>query len=157
MEDKEKKNQKHKNLEEAGLLNQTPERVHAPLFREHPEFFDAHDALQVRYEMLRSHQVDKKSVVEICRRFRVSRQTFYNLQERFMSEGTAGLLPKKPGPKGPSKLTGEVLEFAEQQLKQDVQIAAAELQRQIEERSGVSFHRRTIEKLLKELRSKKNS
>ena len=157
MEGEKKKTQKHKNLDDAGLLNQTPEHVDDPLFREHPEFFDAHDALQVRYEMLRSHQVDRMSVVQVCRRYGVSRQTFYNLQERFMSEGTAGLLPKKPGPKGPSKLTGEVLEFAEQQLKQDVEIAAAELQRQIEERSGVSFHRRTIEKLLKELRSKKNS
>jgi len=43
-------------------------------------------------------------VVGICQRYGVSRQTFYNLQERFLSAGTAGLLAKKQGPKGPSKV-----------------------------------------------------
>ena len=152
----ENKSQKQKNLEEAGLLNPRPDQVNDPLFRERPEFFDACDSLQVRYEMLRCHRVDKEGVLKICRRYGISRQTFYNLQQRFENEGTAGLLPKKPGPKGPSKLTTEVLHFVEEQLQLDVEPGIGELLSQIEERFHVSFHKRTVEKLVKELRSKKN-
>ncbi len=127
-----------------------------PLFEQFPDFFDAHDRLQVRYEMLRSHRVDEHKVAAICKRYGVSRQTFYNLQERFLSEGTAGLLSRKPGPKGPSKLTGALLQFVERRFHQEPDLGGSSLVSQIEDRFGVSFHKRTLEKLLQELRSKKN-
>lgn len=153
----EEKARKYDNLKRAGLLHPAPELVNDPLFGEHPEFFDAHDFLQVRYEMIRAHEIDRRSVVEICRRYGISRQTFYTLQERFVSEGTAGLLFRRPGPKGPSKLTVEVLEFVEQQLEQEPDLRAVQLQSQLERSLAVRLHRRTLEKLLKELGSKKNS
>lgn len=152
----EKPTRKQQRLRQAGLLHPRPDRVQDPLFRQFPAFFDSHDQLQVRYEMLRSHLVDHQNVVAICERYGVSRQTFYNLQERFLSEGTAGLLAKKPGPKGPMKLTTEVLRRVEYQLQHDSHLSARSLRSQIESRFGVSFHKRTLEKLLKELRLKKN-
>lgn len=148
---------KRQHLEDAGLLHPRPEQVKAPLFHDYPAFFDAHDQLQVRYEMLRAHLVDKQNVVAICQRYGVSRQTFYNLQARFVGEGTAGLLLKKPGPKGPSKLTTEVVAFVAQQLQQQPQPSTRTLVASIEQRFGVSFHKRTLEKLVTELRSKKNA
>jgi transposase len=154
MEDR--KTRKRENLRQAGVLNPTPERIQDPLFLESGDFFDAHDDLQVRYEMLRAHLVDGDSIRAICRRFGVSRQTFYNLQEKFLKEGTAGLLPKRPGPKGPSKLTENVLSFVKERLQTDTLISTPELLAQVQERFGVSFHRRTLEKLLRDLRSKKN-
>jgi len=152
----DKPTHKRRTLHEAGLLHPHPERVQDPLFGNFPAFFDSQDQLQVRYEMLRSHLVDKRSVVATCQYYGVSRQTFYNLQERFLKEGTAGLLARKPGPKGPAKLTTEVLQFVEHQLQHDPHLSARALVSQLEERFGVSFHKRTLEKLLKELRSKKN-
>lgn len=146
---------KHQSLRQAGLLHAEPERVQDPLFLEFPAFFDPHDQLQVRYEMLRSHLVDSQNVVGICQRYGVSRQTFYNLQERFLSEGSAGLLAKKPGPKGPSKLTVKVRQFVEHQIQHDPLISTRLLLSQLEEQFDVSFHKRTLEKLLNELRSKK--
>jgi transposase len=106
--------------------------------------------------MLRSHLVDSQAVVRLCQRYGVSRQTFYNLQERFLSEGSAGLLAKKPGPKGPSKLTAEVRQFVEHQLRDDAQLRARSLRLQLQEQYELEFHPRTLEKLLSELRSKKN-
>ena len=147
---------KQQHLREAELLHAHPERVQDSLFEQFPDFFDAHDQLQVRYEMLRSHRVDDQKVTAICQRYGVSRQTFYNLQERFLSEGTAGLLSSKPGPKGPSKLTRELLQFVERRFQQEPHLGGSSLVSQLEERFGVSFHKRTLEKLLKELRSKKN-
>jgi transposase len=148
---------KHRNLERVGLLYAGAEQVDDDLFRQHPDFFDAHDALQVRYEMIRCHEIDKQSVVNICQRFGISRQTFYNFKDRFEREGTAGLLWKKPGPKGPSKLTPEVMSFVEDQLERRDEVTASELGSELKQEFEVVLHPRTIEKLLKELRSKKNS
>jgi len=96
-------------------------------------------------------------VSAICQRFGVSRQTFYKLQEKFLYKGIVGLLPQQPGPKGPSKLTEEVLSFVRQRLEADELIAAPKLMAKVQTKFGMSLHRRTIEKLIKELRSKKNS
>jgi len=149
--------QKRKNLRDAGVLNPHPDRVQAPLFLQRPDFFDAHDNVQVRYEMLRAHLIDGDSVSAVCKRFGVSRQTFSNLQEKFLNEGAVGLLPKQPGPKGPSKLTRDVLLFVKQRLKEDQSVSTPNLLAQLQTKFGVSFHRRTLEKLLRDLRSKKNS
>lgn len=148
---------KHHHLKKAGLFNPNPEKVKDPLFLEHANFFDPCDNLQIRYEMLRSHLIESDSVVGVCRRFGLSRQSFYTLQEKFKQEGSAGLLPKKPGPRGPSKLTAEVLEFVLQSLRTDEKIAMVELKSQIQQKFGISLHRRTIEKLCKDLSLKKNS
>jgi len=148
---------KYHNLKKAGLFNSDQERVKDPLFLEHTNFFDPCDNLQIRYEMLRSHLMESDSVVGICRRFGISRQSFYTLEEKFKKEGTAGLLPKRPGPRGPSKITAEVLEFALQCLQADQRISIIEIKSQIQQKFGVSLHRRTIEKLCKDLTQKKNS
>ena len=148
---------KHHHLKKAGLFNPNPEKVKDPLFLEQTNFFDPCDNLQIRYEMLRSHLMESDSVVGICRRFGVSRQSFYTLEEKFKQEGTAGLLPKKPGPRGPSKLTVEVLEFVLQSLQADERLSMVEIKSQIQQKFGISLHRRTIEKLCKDLSLKKNS
>lgn len=148
---------KHHHLKKAGLFNPNPEKVKDPLFLGHANFFDPCDNFQIRYEMLRSHLIESDSVVGVCRRFGLSRQSFYTLEEKFKQEGSAGLLPKKPGPRAPSKLTAEVLEFVLQSLQADEKIAMVELKSQIQQKFGISLHRRTVEKLCKDLSLKKNS
>ena len=54
--------EKNEFLKKEGLLNKKPERVSHSLFKSN-EFFDPLDLLQVRYEMLRSVNVDGCSVV----------------------------------------------------------------------------------------------
>jgi transposase len=147
---------KYRRLKEAGLLNSVPDRVIDQLFRDFPEFFDSEDMLQVRYEMLRRHLVDGKNVVAVCKTYGVSRQTFYNALEKFSEQGSAGLLPQKPGPKGARKLKPDVLKFARRELKREPTTSGSELASRIEEKFGLSIHKRTIEKLLRDLRSKKN-
>ena len=148
---------KHRNLERVGLLYAGAERVDDALFRRYPDFFDPHDTLQVRYEMIRSHEIDKHSVVNICRRFGVSRQTFYNFKDRFEREGTAGLLWRKPGPQGPSKITAEVVSFVDKRIQRRDELTAEQIGSELKKELGVVLHMRTIEKLVKEIRSKKNS
>ena len=151
------KNAKRDNLRQAGVLNPNPEQVRDPLFEKSSDFFNPQDNLQVRYEMLRAHLVDGESVSAVCKRFGVSRQTFYKLQEKFLDEGTTGLLPKQPGPKGASKLTADVLSFVKKRLERDKPISTSDLLAQVEKKFGLSLHKRTLEKLITDLRAKKNS
>jgi transposase len=138
------------------LTSPRPDDVTHPLFRATPEFFDARDLLQVRYELLRGHRVDGETVVRVCREFGVSRQTFYNLLEKFEAEGISGLLPRRPGPKGPTKITPQVVELARRELSLDPGISGAALAARVEAELGLEVHRRTVERLLRALRSKKN-
>ena len=58
-------------LREAGALHPHPEAVRDDAFVSHP-FFDPRDRVQVKYEMLRRHQVDGRPVTEVAARFGVS-------------------------------------------------------------------------------------
>jgi transposase len=147
---------KSRRLRSAGLLHPDPGKVRDPLFADYPEFFDARDLLQVRYELLRAHRVGGERIVEVCHRYGFSRQTFYTLFSKLEEGGTAGLLPDRPGPKGPSKLTPEVLNFARDEASRDPQVTGMVLRQRIETRFGVSIHKRTAERLLRQVRSKKN-
>ena len=140
--------EKRRALRAQGALNPAPEQVLAEPFRSHPEFFDAEDRLQVRYEMLRGPAQGEMSVVEACRLFAVSRQTFYTLRRAFQARGIAGLAEGKRGRKGPVKASPEVVEFVRDAKARDATASGAQLARLVAERFGISLHRRTVERLL---------
>jgi transposase len=114
------------------------------------------DAVRVAAEIFNDLLRRGDSVVDVCRRFGITRQSFYTLQEKLLRQGTAGLLPRKPGPRGPSKLTEELLAFINQQVQQDQNVSIMSIINDVQVNFGVSLHRRTIEKLVKNLRVKKN-
>lgn len=62
------------------------------------EFFDPHDAVQVKYEMLRRVSINKVSVTEASDEYGVSRPTYYQAKVDFDMAGIAGIMvPTKPG------------------------------------------------------------
>ncbi|MCF8710479.1 helix-turn-helix domain-containing protein [Rhizorhapis sp. SPR117] len=145
-------NVKHKRskasvLAEDGTLNPAPEKVGDPKFQE-DGFFDPHDIVQVKYEMLRRVSVDKMSVTEASDEYGVSRPTFYQARADFEDAGLAGLVPRKRGPRGPHKLQGEVLAFLKAQVAPGEPIRARELTDRIQTRFGLDVHPRTIERAL---------
>ncbi len=78
----------------------------------------------------------------------MSRPTFYKAQAALATEGLAGLLPGRRGPKGGHKLSGEMLAFdAELRAKSPV-MAMFERLAAIEARFGVRIHRRSLERAL---------
>ena len=83
-------------LRQQGALHPNPEAVQDEAFRR-GEFFDARDVVQVRYEMLRRHQVDGQAVTEVSAAFGVSRQAFYTTEAAFEDMGISGLLPRRRG------------------------------------------------------------
>src|SRR6266852_2146362 len=61
MPPKKTNSRKRDALRQQGCLNPHPEQVADPLFQQ-SDFFDAHDLVQVKYEMLRRVQIDQQPV-----------------------------------------------------------------------------------------------
>jgi len=133
------RDEKARALKKHRALNPGPERVTDERFRTE-EFFDPRDMVQVKYEMLRRVHEEGATVTEAAEVFGFSRPTFYHAQEALTEEGLAGLVPRRPGPRGGHKLTEEVLDF--------VVPSAEELAERIEERFGLAVHPRSIERAL---------
>lgn len=141
---------KRQALERARLLHPHPDRVLSPLF-ERIAFFDPNDKLQVKYEMLRSHEVEGVSIHRASQLFGYTRQGFYQVQHAFREQGMAGLLEKKRGRKGPVKCTAPIVAFLVRQKQFEPELSGRELAERVLEKHGVRLHRRTIEKVLENL------
>jgi hypothetical protein len=134
-------------LRQNGTLNPHPEGVTRELFRD-DSFFDSHDVIQVKYEMLRCVEVEKNSVTQTAASFGFSRPSFYQAHFAFAQSGLVGLIPQKRGPRKAHKLTAEVLEFLVQTRAAQPDLRAVELAQMVHERFGVLVHPRTIERKL---------
>lgn len=138
-------------LIEEGTFNPAAGKVRDPKFRD-SEFFDPQDAVQVRYEMLRRVSVDGISVTEASDEYGVSRPTYYQAKANFDAAGVAGLVPAKPGPRGPHKINDAVLAFLEAQRVPGEPLRARELAKLLRRDLDIELHPRTIERALKKTR-----
>ena len=143
---------KQKTLQQHGTLNPRPQDVRHPLFQ-NSEFFDPNDAVQVKYEMLRQVQVDKRAVSRTAKEFGFSRPSFYQAEFAFEQGGLPGLLPQKRGPRNGHKLTPEVMEFVAEQRTVEPSLSFAQLAERVQQHFRVKVHPRSIERQL--LREKK--
>src|SRR5215471_18924445 len=134
-------------LAEARCLNPHPERVTDAEFLA-SDFFDARDAAQVKYEMVRRVQADGAPVTEAAAAFGYSRPTYYQAAAALERSGLEGLVPARPGPRGGHKLTGQILAWAEEQLAADPGLRPAQLPDRIEQAFGVRVHPRSVERVL---------
>jgi hypothetical protein len=91
------------------------------------EFFDARDAVQVKYEMVRKVQAGGAPVTQAAAAFGYSRPAYYAAAAALQSSGLEGLVPARPGPRGGHKLTGQILAWAEEQLAADPGLRPAQL------------------------------
>lgn len=140
-------------LKESGAANPHPEDVHDPGFAG-SDFFDPRDLVQVRYEMLRRVRTEGQPIAQTTAHFGISRPTFYKAQCDFERAGLVGLLPQRRGPRGPHKITAEVLRFIKELRAQDPNVNVQGLIAAVNRRFDVKVHRRTVERAL--ARSKKN-
>jgi transposase len=130
-----------------GALNPHPEAVRDRLFNENP-FFDPKDLVQVRYEMVRRHQLENLPIRDVAEAFGVSRPTFYKAQSALADQGLAGLLPQQRGPKGGHKISAEILAFVGELRAASPDLTLPQCLAKIEVRFGVSVHRRSLERAM---------
>ena len=134
-------------------LNPHPEQVADPEFLA-SEFFDARDAVQVKYEMVRKVKAGGAPVTQTAAAFGYSRPVDYAAAAALEASGLEGLVPARPGPRGAHKLTEEILAWAEQRLAADPALRPAQLAGPVEEAFGVRAHPRSIERALARYRER---
>ena len=134
-------------LRESRCLNPRPEQVTDETFLS-GDFFDARDAVQVKYEMVRRVNVDGAPVTATAAAFGYSRPSYYQAAAALAESGLDGLVPAKPGPRSGHKLTGQILDWAEAQLAADPALRPAALAGPIAGAFGVRVHPRSIERAL---------
>jgi transposase len=146
-------NAKIEALKAQGTLNPHPELVQDELFVTN-DFFDPHDLVQVKYEILRRVHVDGVSPGKAAQRFGFSRISFYNIQAAFTRDALGGLMPKKRGPKHPYKLSDDVQAFLEQSVQENPSLRAGPLVQLVRERFNVMIHPRSIQRALAQKRGR---
>ncbi len=138
---------KEEALAEARCLNPHPEQVTDAEFLA-SDFFDARDAVQVKYEMVRKARAGGAPVTEAAAAFGYSRPAYYAAVAALESSGLEGLVPARPGPRDGHKLTGQILDWAEEQLAADPALRPAQMPDRIEDAFGVRVHPRSVERAL---------
>lgn len=128
-------------------LNPQPETVVDPVFLA-SSFCDPRDIVQVKYEMVRRVRVDGMSVTAAATAFGYSRQRFYQVAAALDGAGPGGLIPGKPGPKGPRKLVPVVMDYLGELLAADPELKAKALAVAVAARFGFTVHPRSIERAL---------
>src|SRR5437763_12182943 len=129
-------------LAAARCLNPRPGQVTDPKFLA-SDFFDARDAVQVKYEMVRKVQAGGSPVTEAAAAFGYSRPAYYQAAAALQQSGLEGLVPARPGPRGASKLTEEILAWAAEQLAAGPPLRPAQLPDRIRHAFGVRVHPRS--------------
>ena len=153
MADRRDDTEKQDRLREAGTLNRTPEKVSDPMFAA-GDFFDARDLLQVRYEMVRLVRLGDASLGQAAARFGVSRPTCFRMVKAFDGGGLQELIPARRGPRGPHKISPEILRFVENHRALHGRVGARRLVPLIEAEFGVRVHPRGLEKAIERLQKK---
>ena len=138
---------KEESLASARCLNPHPEQVTDAEFLA-SEFFDARDAVQVKYEMVRKVKAEGAPVTQAAAAFGYSRPSYYEAAAALERSGLEGLVPARPGPRGGHKLTEEILAWAQEQLAADPALRPAQLPDPIEQAFGVRVHPRSVERAL---------
>jgi transposase len=141
--------EKLKRLKEYGAFNPHPEKVTEEMFSDPKfDFFDPHDLVQVKYEMLRAVDKEGKSVKQASEAYGFSRPAFYKAQSQLKSGGVSGLIRKRPGPRSSHKITDEVLVFIEGKTEEGKPLRSRKLALLIKEKFGKDVHPRSIERAI---------
>ena len=150
------KDDKTESLKKYGALNPHPEKVVEETFSNAAlEFFDPHDLVQVKYEMLRAVEKEGRSVKHASHAFGFSRPAFYQAQSQFKQDGVTGLAKKRPGPKSAHKLTADIISFIEDKIEAGKPLRARKLSPLIKAKFGKNVHPRSIERAVARRKKKR--
>lgn len=132
-------------LRHSHTLHPHADQVRDPLFTSGSAFFDSHDLVQVKYELLRRVRVEGDSVSHATSLFALSRPTFYAAQAAWEQAGIVGLLPEPTGPRHAHKLTADIIALL---VPLANTMSSAELAVWLHEQQHLTVHPRSIERAL---------
>ena len=128
-----------------GTYNKNHEKVKDARF-EGGGFFDPMDVVQVKYEMLKEVAQNGRAVSDAADGFGFSRTAYYSIRDSFDKRGVSGLIPDKPGPKGPHRLTVEHQKRIDDYIAGRPGASSGEVSDAINESGAVTVSKRTVER-----------
>ena len=128
-----------------GTYNKNYKNVKTPKFID-DHFFDPMDIAQVKYEMLKEVERDGATITDAADNYGFSRTAYYNIKEAFSAQGIRGLIPEKPGPKNPHKLTRERQKRIDELVADNPGIGSSEIAELLNQESAIHISRRTVER-----------
>ena len=138
---------KQSHLKKSNTFNTKSDKITARLFADN-ELMDPQDLLQVRYELVRAIEYDKKPIKEICAEYGVSATTARRYIDDLRKGGLIALVPDPKGPSGPTKLTKEAAEFIENYLKENPRASGGKIHNALEAKLHLGVSKRTVERFL---------
>ena len=132
----------------ARCLNPHPEQVTDPEFLA-SDFFDARDAVQVKYEMVRKVRAGGAPVTEAAAAFGYSRPAYYAAAAALESSGLDGLVPAQArAARRPASSPRRSSPGPRSSWPPIPALRPAQLPDRIEEAFGVRVHPRSVERAL---------
>ena len=126
-------------------LHRTPERVQDDRFTQQTDFFDPKDIVQVKYELLRTCQVERRDVASACLDFGFSRTTYYKVQQAFLEGGLPALMGRPRGRLKPIKVTDVVRGYLIAEKAKNSKLSAREMVETLKKRYHVQLSERMIQ------------
>ena len=126
-------------------LHPAPEQVRDERFQQKGGFFDPKDIVQVKYELLRSCEVEGRDVASSCIDFGFSRTTYYKVQQAFLDGGLAALMGQPRGRLKPIKVTDVVRGYLIAEKGKNSKLSAREMVAILKERYQVQLSERMIQ------------
>jgi transposase len=114
-------------------------------------------SLDLREKIIETYEAGSITQRELAKRFRVSLYFVIMLLRRWRGENT--LLPKKRGATMKPLLTPEIMQFLDEQIKQECDLSLSQLVELVREKYRVSVSTKTMSRMLRRenLRYKKNA
>ena len=135
-----------------GTYNKNFENVKNTKFIE-DDFYDPTDIAQVKYEMLKEVEKSGRPITDAADDYGFSRTAYYNIKDAFNKQGIQGLIPEKPGPRKPHKLTPEYQKIIDGYISKNPKISSSEIAELINKEGKINISKRTVERY----RAKKNN
>jgi transposase len=132
-------------LLENGTYNKNYKNVKAAKFHD-DQFFDPMDIAQVKYEMLKEVEQNGITITDAADNYGFSRTAYYNIKDAFSAQGIKGLIPEKPGPKSPHKLTPAYQERIDEWVSENPGISSNEIAALINQDGIININKRTVER-----------
>lgn len=107
------------------------------------------DEITLKLAMLFEGECEGRSRAECAQKFHYSRQRYYQLLQKFLAEGAAGLQSQKRGPQGCSRRTEEVIREIIRYRFVDPQQAAEVIAQKLTQ-SGRPIAMRSVERVITE-------
>ena len=144
---------KEEHLRATQTFNTNYAKINDPIFQR-SGIMDPRDLLLVRFELVRSLELDGKPIEEVCSQYGISPCTARRYVRDMKERGLIALVPEKRGPNGPSVMTDEIANYIDKYLTDHPKASAGKVYQSLVDAKKVTIGKRTVERYISSKKGK---